>query len=58
MRERYSRHRFPSEIISHAVWLYYRFGISLRDAEDLLAKRGIVVSYETIRRWCVKFGPD
>ncbi len=58
MRERYSRHRFPSEIISHAVWLYYRLGISLRDAEDLLAKRGIVVSYETIRRWCVKFGPD
>ena len=58
MRERYSRHRFPSEIISHAVWLYYRFGISLRDAEDLLAKRGIVVSYETIRRWCGKFGPD
>ena len=58
MRERYSRHRFPSEIISHAVWLYYRFGISLRNAEDLLAKRGIVVSYETIRRWCGKFGPD
>ena len=58
MRTRYSRHRFPSEIISHAVWLYYRFGISLRDVEDLLAERGIVVSYETIRRWCGKFGPD
>ena len=58
MRDRYSRHRFPSEIISHAVWLYYRFGLSLRDVEDLLAKRGIVVSYETIRRWCGKFGPE
>ena len=58
MRKRYSRHRFPSEIISPAVWLYYRFGISLRDAEDLLAKREMVVSYETIRRWCVQFGPD
>ena len=58
MRERYSRDRFPSEIISHAVWLYYRFGISLRDVEELLAKRGIVVSYEIIRHWCGKFGSD
>ncbi len=44
------------EIISHAVWLYHRFGISFRDVEDLLAERGVVVSYETIRRWCAKFG--
>ena len=51
-------YRYPREIISHAVWLYYRFGISLRDVEDLLAERGVVVSYETIRRWCAKFGLD
>ena len=51
-------HRYPPEIIGHAVWLYYRFGISLRDVEDLLAERGITVSYETIRRWCTKFGLD
>jgi len=57
-RSRYHGHRFPSEIISHAGWLYYRFGISLRDVEDLLAERGVVVSYETIRRWCTKFGLD
>ncbi len=50
-------YRFPSEIISHAVWLYYRFSLSFRDVEDLLAKRGIVVSFETIRQWCGKFGP-
>ncbi len=55
---RYHGHRYPREIISHAVWLYYRFGISFRDVEDLLAERGIVVSYETIRRWCAKFGLD
>ncbi len=52
----YHRHRFPPEIISHAVWLYHRFGLSLRDVEDLLAERGIAVSYETIRQWCRKFG--
>jgi putative transposase len=57
-RSPYHGHRFPSEIISHAVWLYYRFGISVRDVEDLLAKREVEVSYETIRRWCVKFGPE
>ncbi len=57
-RSRYHGHRYPAEIISHAVWLYYRFGLSLRDVEDLLAKRGVVVSYETIRRWCAKFGLD
>ena len=52
----YKRHRFPSDIISNAVWLYYRFNLSHRDIEDLLAERGITVSYETIRRWCIKFG--
>ena len=55
---RYYGHRYLSEIIGHAVWLYYRFGVSLRDVEDLLAERGITVSYETIRRWCAKFGVD
>ena len=57
-RSRYLRHRFPSAIISHAVWLYHRYGLSFRDVEDLLAERGIIVSYETIRQWCGKFGPD
>ncbi len=55
---RYHRHRFPPEIISHAVWLYHRFGLSLRDVEDLLAERGITVSYGAIRLWCEKFGLD
>src|SRR6516165_369522 len=50
------RHRFPVEAISHAVWLYHVFSLSLRDVELLLAERGIVVSYETVRRWCNKFG--
>src|ERR1700733_16137644 len=50
------RHRFPAEIISHAVWLYHVFSLSLRDVELLLAERGIVVSYESVRRWCKKFG--
>jgi putative transposase len=50
------RHRFPVEIISHAVWLYHVFSLSLRDVELLLAERGVVVSYETVRRWCKKFG--
>lgn len=53
----YHGYRFPPEIISHAVWLYHRFCLSFRDVEDLLAERGIVVSYETIRSWCNKFGP-
>jgi putative transposase len=53
----YKRHRFPPEIIQHAVWLYHRFNLSTRDIEDLLAERGIVVSYESIRLWCIKFGP-
>jgi putative transposase len=53
----YQRHRFPSEIISHAVWLYHRFCLSFREVEELLAERGIIVTYESIRRWCLKFGP-
>ncbi len=53
----YRGYRFPPPIISHAVWLYHRFCLSFRDVEDLLAKRGILVSHETIRQWCRKFGP-
>ena len=56
-KPRYYGHRFPPEVISYAVWLYYRFCVSFRDIEDLLAQRGIVVSYESVRRWCPKFGP-
>ncbi len=52
----YKRHRFPPDIISYAVWLYYRFNLSHRDIEDLLAERGISVSYESVRLWCIKFG--
>ena len=52
----YKRHRYPPEIISYAVWLYFRFNLSYRDIEDILAQRGILVSYESIRLWCVKFG--
>ena len=52
----YKRHRFPPAIISYAVWLYFRFNLSHRDIEDLLAQRGIIVSYESIRLWCIKFG--
>ena len=50
------RHRFPAELISHAVWLYHVFSLSFRDVELILAERGVIVSYETIRRWCLKFG--
>jgi putative transposase len=57
MTSLYKRHRFPVEIIQYAVWLYYRFNLSHRDIEDLLAERGITVSYESIRLWCNKFGP-
>ncbi len=53
----YKRHRFPSEIIQYVVWLYHRFNLSSRDIEDLMAERGIAVSYESIRLWCIKFGP-
>src|SRR2546422_5731782 len=53
---RYKNHRFPTEIISHAVWLYFRFCLSFRDVEELLFERGVVVTYEAIRKWCRKFG--
>ena len=53
----FSGYRFPSDIIHRAVWLYLRFTLSYRDVEDLLAERGIQVSYETIRRWVLSFGP-
>ena len=53
----YKRHRFPPEIIAHAVWLYVRFRLSLRLIEEMLLERGIVVSHETVRRWALKFGP-
>jgi putative transposase len=53
----FHRHRFPADIISHAVWLYYRFPLSHRDVEELLAERGITVSYEMVRCWANKFGP-
>ena len=52
----YHRHRFPREVIAQAVWLYYRFPLSLRMVEEMLASRGIEVTYETIRRWADKFG--
>jgi transposase-like protein len=52
----YKRHRFPKEVIQHAVWLYFRFTLSLRDVEEMLAQRGIEVSYETVRCWTLKFG--
>ena len=53
----YRRHRFPPEIIQHAIWVYLRFTLSYRDVEELLTKRGVDVSYETVRRWVLKFGP-
>ena len=53
---RYKNHRFPAEIISHAVWLYFRFCLSYRDVEELLFTRGVIVSYEAVRKWCRKFG--
>ena len=52
----YKGHRFPPEIIAHAVWLYFRFALSYRDVEERLAERGIVLTYETVRQWCQKFG--
>ena len=52
----HARHRFPPEIIQHVVWLYFRFPLSFRDVEDLLAERGVDVSCETVRRWALKFG--
>jgi len=56
LTDRYKNHRFPAEIISHGVWLYYRFCLSYRDVEELLFARGIMVTYEAIRKWCLKFG--
>ena len=53
----YARHQFPPDIIRYAVWLYLRFTLSYRDVEELLAERGLDVSYETVRRWVLKFGP-
>jgi transposase-like protein len=53
----YRRHRFPPEVIQHAIWLYLRFTLSYRDVEELLAERGLDISYETVRRWVLKFGP-
>ncbi len=53
---RYARHRFPAEVISYAVWLYFRFPLSLRMVEEMLAARGILVSHETVRQWALKFG--
>ena len=52
----FTRHRFPPDIIRHAAWLYARFTLSYRDVEDLLAERGLDISYETVRRWFLKFG--
>jgi putative transposase len=56
--ERYKNHRFPGDIISHGVWLYYRFSLSYRDVQEILLERGIEVSHESIRQWCGKFGQD
>jgi len=52
----YHRHRFSAEIISHCVWLYFRFALSFRDVEEMLAMRGVALTYETVREWCLKFG--
>jgi putative transposase len=52
----YKGFRYPAEIISHGVWLYFRFPLSFREVEELLLERGVRVSYETIRQWCAKFG--
>ena len=52
----YKNHRYPVEVISHCVWLYFRFPLSYREGEELMLERGVVVSHESVRRWCVKFG--
>ena len=54
----YKGHRYPAEIIAHCVWLYHRFPLSFREVEELMLVRGVIVSYETIRQWCAKFGPE
>ena len=53
----YKGHRYPAEIIAHCVWLYHRLPLSFRDVEELMLVRGVIVTYETIRQWCAKFGP-
>jgi len=53
----YKGHRYPAEIIAHCVWLYHRFPLSFREVEELMLVRGVIVTYETIRQWCTKFGP-
>ena len=58
VRLSFKRHRFPPDVIRHAVWLYFRFTLSFRDVEELLAQRGISVSYEAVRCWTIKFGPQ
>jgi len=57
-RPTYKRYRFPIQIIQQCVWLYFRFSISFRDVELMMAERGVVVSYESIRQWCLKFGEE
>ena len=52
----YKGHRYPAEIIAHCVWLYHRLPLSLREVEELMLVRGVIVTYETIRQWCAKFG--
>ncbi len=52
----YAGYRFPTEVIAHAVWPYFRFALSYRDVEELLAARGVIVTYETVRKWCLRFG--
>ena len=54
----YKGHRYPAEIIAHCVWLYHRFPLSFREVEELMLVRGVIVTYETIRQWCAKFGPE
>jgi putative transposase len=54
----FKRHRFPADAIRHAVWLYFRFTLSFRDVEEMMAQRGIQLSYETVRCWTIKFGPQ
>jgi putative transposase len=52
----YAGYHHPAQVISHAVWVYHRFTLSFQDVEELLAARGIIVTYETVRNWCLKFG--
>ena len=54
----YKGHRYPAEIIAHCVWLYHRLPLSLREVEELMLVRGVIVTHETIRQWCAKFGSD